>query len=101
MADLHLPSLSPLIDCRHSRLSGSGDLDRWALAGVEAVQGAWRDHIIGPLAGVRDELFNTFRARPTIVSMYDYEADRDSLARMLDEFQVGGWAGGDVRWMGE
>lgn len=29
------------------------------------------------------------RARPTITSMDDYEQDRDSLQRMLDDFRVG------------
>lgn len=46
---------------RHSRLNGSGDLDAWARRAVSAVRGAWADHVVAPLAGVRDELFNTFR----------------------------------------
>ena len=46
---------------RHSRLNGSGDLEAWARRGAAAVRGAWADHVVAPLAGVRDELFNTFR----------------------------------------
>ncbi|PRW56115.1 Nuclear control of ATPase [Chlorella sorokiniana] len=72
---------------KHSRLSGSRDLDRWVQRGLDSVRGAWKDHVVGPLDGVRAELFNTYRRRPTIVSMDDYEADRDSLARMLEDFQ--------------
>lgn len=40
-----------------------------------------------PLAALRDELFTTLRARPSIVSLAEYEADRDSLARMLVAFE--------------
>ena len=105
--------------CRHSRLSGSRDLDNWVQRGLEAVRepsmfvcsswpacarpaqqaarllrlpggmmaghprippphpvhppmcvsvacwlqvrGAWKDHVVGPLDGVRAELFNTYR----------------------------------------
>lgn len=72
---------------RHSRLSGSPDLDNWLRSGVGMLRGAYADHVVGPLASVRDELFNTFRRRPTITSMADYEADRDSLQRMLGDFQ--------------
>ncbi|KAL4457516.1 hypothetical protein ABPG75_012381 [Micractinium tetrahymenae] len=71
----------------HSRLSGSRDLDDWARSAVSAVRGTWADHVVGPLADVKNELFNTFRRRPTIVSMSDYEADRDSLSRMLEDFR--------------
>lgn len=46
---------------RHSRLAGSQDLDAWAARGVAAVRGAWREHVVAPLAGVKNELFNTFR----------------------------------------
>jgi hypothetical protein len=33
----------------------------------------------------------THRSRPTVVSAEDFEVERDSLQRMLDDFQVGGW----------
>jgi hypothetical protein len=71
---------------RHSRLGGSRDLEDWSRAGASAARAAWREHVVGPLDKVRGELFSTFRARPAIVSLGEYEADRDSLARMLDAF---------------
>ncbi|KAH7618699.1 hypothetical protein Ndes2526B_g05616 [Nannochloris sp. 'desiccata'] len=73
---------------RHSRLTGSHDLDDWAKAAVHAVRSAWAEHVVGPLERVRGELFNTFRRRPAIVSMGEYEADRDSLQRMLEDFKT-------------
>lgn len=73
---------------RHSPLAGSRDLDNWAKAAVQATRGAWAEHVIGPLERVRGELFNTFRRRPAIVSMGEYEADRDSLQRMLEDFKI-------------
>lgn len=73
---------------RHSRLSGSPDLENWALQGVEAVRGALRENVVKPLAQVKDELFNTFRRRPTIVSMEEFIQDKDSLQRMLDDFKT-------------
>lgn len=73
---------------RHSRLCGSRDLENWAQAAATAVQGAWAEHVVGPLERVKGELFNTFRRRPAIVSMQEYEADRDSLQRMLEDFKT-------------
>lgn len=72
---------------KHSPLNGSDDLERWCLSGFKAFQGAWKDHIVHPLKRVQGELFDTFRRRPAIVSMSEYEADRDSLQRMLDDFE--------------
>jgi nuclear-control-of-ATPase protein 2 len=46
---------------RNSRLSGSSNLDTWLASGVEAVEGAWSNHVVMPLVTVRDELFKTFR----------------------------------------
>jgi len=73
---------------RHSRLSGSRDLDNWAQQGVSLVGSAWKEHVIMPLDRVRGELFDTFRRRPAIVTLGDYEAERDSLQRMLNEFKA-------------
>lgn len=72
---------------KHSPLNGSDDLEKWCVAGLKAFQGAWKDHIIQPLQRVQGELFDTFRRRPAIVSMPEYEADRDSLQRMLNDFE--------------
>lgn len=46
---------------RNSRLAGSPNLDNWIAAGVDAVEGAWSNHVVSPLVTVRDELFKTFR----------------------------------------
>jgi hypothetical protein len=51
------------------------------------LQAAWVDHVYSPLRTVRDELFATLRERPSIVSSAQFEAEKQSLARML---QVGG-----------
>lgn len=47
--------------CRHSRLSGSRDLELWAKSGVDAVNEAYKEHLMGPIIAVKDELFKTFR----------------------------------------
>jgi nuclear-control-of-ATPase protein 2 len=46
---------------RNSKLSGSPNLDNWVKSGVEALEGAWSNHVVSPLVMVRDELFKTFR----------------------------------------
>jgi hypothetical protein len=73
---------------KHSPLYGSKDLENWTLACLKAVRGAWSTHVIEPLENLQGELFNTFRRRPSIVSIDEYESDRDSLSRMLQEFKV-------------
>ena len=73
---------------KHSALNGSDDLENWAKASLEAIQAAWKTHIVEPLENLQGELFNTFRARPSIVSLEEYEADRDSLKRMLQSFKT-------------
>lgn len=73
---------------RHSRLSGSRDLEVWARKGISSVEAAVKEHVARPLKQVKDELFNTFRRRPTIVSMDEYVADRESFQRMLDDFKA-------------
>ena len=73
---------------KHSPLCGSKDLEEWTLACLRAVQSAWSAHVIEPLENLQGELFNTFRRRPSIVSIDEYEADRDSLKRMLQEFKT-------------
>ena len=73
---------------KHSALNGSDDLERWAKASMQAIQAAWKTHVVEPLENLQGELFNTFRARPSIVSLDEYEADRDSLKRMLQSFKT-------------
>ena len=72
---------------KHSRICGSKDLENWSRSILVSIQSAWSTHVISPLENLQGELFNTFRRRPSIVSMDEYEADRDSLSRMLSEFK--------------
>ena len=56
---------------RHSRLSGSQDLELWAKSGGDSVQEAYKEHLMGPIIAVKDELFKTFRqARPDFLSAF-------------------------------
>ena len=71
---------------RHSSLAGSNDLRRWNRGAAKAVLGAWREHIVAPLDQVKNELFNTFRRRPTLASYESYLSDKQSLHRMLADF---------------
>ena len=50
--------------CRHSKLSGSDDLDKWAKSGAESVREAYKEHLMSPIIAVKDELFKTFRSGP-------------------------------------
>lgn len=56
--------------CRHSRLAGSDDLERWGRNAVTAVQGAYKEHMLKPLLAVRDELFQTFRQVPILSLLF-------------------------------
>ncbi|GMH33733.1 hypothetical protein BSKO_01567 [Bryopsis sp. KO-2023] len=68
---------------RHSPLMGSRAMYNWA----NGIKFAFIEHILGPLKAVRNELFDTFRNSPSIVSRGDYEISRESLLRMLQEFE--------------
>lgn len=72
---------------RHSWLSGSTDLEDWWRWASEALTTSWRVHVVEPLLAVRDELFRTFRDRPSIVSLEEFQEDKQSLVRMLEDFQ--------------
>ncbi|WIA16343.1 hypothetical protein OEZ85_013041 [Tetradesmus obliquus] len=71
---------------KHSRLAGSTDLDDWVKAAAATAKGAWMEHVVDPMLAVKDELLDTFRSRPSIVSSSEFEADKESLLRMLSEF---------------
>ncbi|CAL5228618.1 g11782 [Coccomyxa viridis] len=71
----------------HSPLSGSDDLERWAGAATESIVSAYRDRVVGPILQLKDELFQTFRQRRSIVSVQEYETDKASLERMLKDFE--------------
>ncbi len=46
-----------------------------------------RDRVVGPILQLKDELFQTFRQRRSIVSVQEYETDKASLERMLADFE--------------
>ena len=46
-----------------------------------------RDRVVGPILQLKDELFQTFRQRRSIVSVQEYETDKASLQRMLADFE--------------
>uniref|UniRef100_A0A7S0RH57 Uncharacterized protein n=1 Tax=Chlamydomonas leiostraca TaxID=1034604 RepID=A0A7S0RH57_9CHLO len=73
---------------RHSSLSGSDDLARWTREAVQVVADSAQVHVLAPLLAVRDELTHTFRSRPSIVSPAEFEADKASLLRMLEDFRA-------------
>lgn len=58
---------SPLF-CRHSRLSGSRDMERWAGDAATGLRATYQENVLGPLAQLRDELFKTFRWAPAVAS---------------------------------
>ena len=43
--------------------------------------------MVGPILQLKDELFQTFRQRRSIVSVQEYETDKASLERMLKDFE--------------
>lgn len=43
--------------------------------------------MVGPILQLKDELFQTFRQRRSIVSVQEYETDKASLERMLADFE--------------
>ena len=51
------------------------------------VLASYKEHVVQPLLAVRDELFKTFRERPSIVSADEFEAEKASLQRMLTDFR--------------
>lgn len=51
-------------------------------------QNLWcRDRVVGPILQLKNELFQTFRQRRSIVSVQEYETDKASLERMLADFE--------------
>ncbi len=55
---------------RHSRLSGSRDLDIWVKSGADSVREAYKEHLMGPIIAVKDELFKTFRYEVFMLSSF-------------------------------
>ena len=56
-----------------------------------------RDRVVGPILQLKDELFQTFRQRRSIVSVQEYETDKASLERMLTDFESDFATPGQVR----
>ncbi|MEW5310559.1 MAG: hypothetical protein WDW38_002346 [Sanguina aurantia] len=73
---------------RHSSWGGSNDFERWGQAALQSLQSSWQQHILDPLVVVKEELFNTFRQRPGHASPEEYAASRNSLLRMLEDFEA-------------
>ena len=55
---------------RHSRLSGSRDLDIWVKSGADSVREAYKEHLMGPIIAVKDELFKTFRYEVFMLAVF-------------------------------
>lgn len=53
--------------------------------------------MVGPILQLKDELFQTFRQRRSIVSVGEYETDKASLERMLADFEADFARPGQVR----
>lgn len=59
-------------------------MQRWIISTRFALD----EHVIGPLNNLAQEVFDTFHGSPSIVSREDYELSKDSLLRMLKDFEA-------------
>lgn len=72
---------------RHSRLTGSSDIDNWIREAKDSTVGFWSDHVEQPLLSIRDELFDTFRKRHKgVMELEEVQLTASSLHRMLLNF---------------
>ncbi|PRQ17009.1 putative nuclear control of ATP synthase 2 [Rosa chinensis] len=72
---------------RHSRLSGSHDIDNWVREAKDSTVSFLRDHVEQPLLSIRDELFKTFRQRHKgMMELEEVQLTSNSLHRMLLAF---------------
>ncbi|KAL6175027.1 hypothetical protein ACLB2K_051670 [Fragaria x ananassa] len=72
---------------RHSRLSGSHDIDNWVREAKDSTVSFVRDHVEQPLLAIRDELFETFRQRHKgMMELEEVQLTSNSLHRMLLAF---------------
>ncbi|XP_050377157.1 protein DGS1, mitochondrial [Argentina anserina] len=72
---------------KHSRLSGSHDIDNWIRDAKDSTVSFWRDHVEQPLRSIRDELFETFRQRHRgMMELEEVKLTSNSLHRMLLAF---------------
>lgn len=72
---------------RHSKLSGSPDIDNWIREARDSTISFWSDHVEQPLLSIRDELFETFRKRHKgVMELEEVQLTANSLHRMLLAF---------------
>lgn len=72
---------------RHSRLSGSHDIDNWVREAKDSTVSFLHDHVEQPLLSIRDELFETFRKRHKgMMEHEEVQLTANSLHRMLLAF---------------
>ncbi|XP_068641616.1 protein DGS1, mitochondrial-like isoform X2 [Aristolochia californica] len=69
---------------RRSSLMGSPDIDNWIHEAKESTVSFWKNHVEQPIISIRDELFETFRARHKgVMELEEVRLTADSLHKML------------------
>ncbi|KAM7502458.1 hypothetical protein LguiB_001362 [Lonicera macranthoides] len=72
---------------KHSRLTGSPDIENWIREAKDSTISFWGDHVEQPLLAIRDELFETFRKRHRgVMELEEVQLTSGSLHRMLLTF---------------
>jgi nuclear-control-of-ATPase protein 2 len=72
---------------KHSRLTGSPDIENWIREAKDSTISFWSGHVEQPLLSIRDELFETFRTRHRgVMDREEVELTSSSLHRMLLTF---------------
>ncbi|KAK1391043.1 Nuclear control of ATPase protein 2 [Heracleum sosnowskyi] len=72
---------------RHSRLTGSHDIEHWIHEAKDSTVSFFSDHVEKPLLSIRDELFDTFRKRHKgVMELEEVQLTTHSLHRMLLAF---------------
>ncbi|KAL8122395.1 protein DGS1, mitochondrial isoform X2 [Apium graveolens] len=72
---------------RHSKLTGSHDIEHWIREAKDSTVGFFSDHVEKPLLSIRDELFDTFRKRHKgVMELEEVQLTTNSLHRMLLAF---------------
>ncbi|XP_017216909.1 protein DGS1, mitochondrial [Daucus carota subsp. sativus] len=72
---------------RHSKLTGSHDIEHWIREAKDSTVSFFSDHVEKPLLSIRDELFDTFRKRHKgVMELEEVKLTTNSLHRMLLAF---------------
>lgn len=72
---------------RHSKLTGSHDIEHWIREAKDSTVSFFSDHVEKPLLSIRDELFDTFRKRHKgVMELEEVQLTTNSLHRMLLAF---------------